>query len=237
LEIVGVANRIGGVGTFTAKQTQVWGGGSTVLTGMETWRQIATDPRDGAPDPNEKVARVLLAQHRDGVDESELTTDLRLRYATEHNLRITSTAENVETMREEARTGQIFLLVLTALTSVLAVFGVFAVIYVSIYGRRGEIGMLKAIGSPGRHLTKVFVGEAMVMTLSATLTGVTAGVALGLVIRISQSFQMEAPTKFAVDPVVVPAMLLFMIISSLVSAVVATHAYRRKRAIEILRTL
>jgi hypothetical protein len=235
--VVAVAKRIGGVGTFTAKQTQVWTGQSTVLTGLETWRALSADPKDGPPDPNAKAVRLLLARQAPGIDEAALTSELRLRYATEHSLRVNSTAEVIETMRKEARTGQLFLLVLTALTSVLAVFGVFAVIYVSIYGRRAEIGMLKAIGSPGSHLTKVFVGEAMVMTLSATLTGVTAGVILAYVLRVSQSFQQELPTVFAFDPVVVPAMLGFMILSSLVSAVVATHTYRRRRAIDILRTV
>ena len=171
------------------------------------------------------------------LDEAALTSDLRLRYATQHSLRVNSTAEVIETVQKEARTGQLFLVVLTALTSVLAVFGVFAVIYVSIYGRRAEIGMLKAIGSPGAHLTKVFVGEALVMTLSATLTGVTAGVILAFVLRYSQSFQQEVPTMLAFDPVVVPLMLGFMILSSLTSAIVATHSYRRRKAIEIMRTV
>jgi hypothetical protein len=77
----------------------------------------------------------------------------------------------------------------------------------------------------------------MVMTLSATLTGVTAGVLLAVALRVSESFQDEVPTVFALDRVVVPAMLVLMILASLVSAVVATHSYRRRRAIEILRTV
>lgn len=237
VRVVGVAKRIGGAGEYSSKQTRVWSGSSTVLTGMETFRRLANDPSLGPPDPNARLLRVLMGTPAPGVDEADLTTDLRLAYATQHSLRIRSTQEVIASVREEARTGQLFLVVLTGLTSVLAVFGVFAVIYVSVYGRRGEIGMLKAIGSPGRHLLKVFVGEAMVMTLSAALTGVTAGVILAYVLRVSQSFQMETPTLFAFDPVVVPAMLLFMLLSSLASAVVATHSFRRRRAIDILRTL
>jgi ABC-type antimicrobial peptide transport system permease subunit len=237
VRIVGVAKRVGGAGEFSAKQTRVWTGGSTGLVGLDTYRQLATDPREGLTDGPERWIRLLLGSPAAGVDEAALTSDLRLRFATEHSLRINSTTEYIKTVQKEARTGQLFLIVLTILTSVLAVFGVFAVIYVSVYGRRGEIGMLKAIGCPGRHLTGVFVGEAMVMTLSATLTGVTAGVILAIVLRISQSFQLEIPTIVAFDPVVVPAMLVVMILSSLISAVVATHTYRRRRAIDILRTL
>ncbi len=237
ITIAAVAKRLGGIGDFGSKQTTVWSGSGGVLMSMDSFRQLVNDPNYGPPDPNAKLARVVFATAAEGVDEKEFTSDLRLRYATEHDLLIFSTAETVDTVAEEARTGQLFLLVLTALTSVLAVFGIFAVIYVSVYDRRGEIGMLKAMGSPGRHILGVFVGEAIVMTLSATLTGVTAGVLLAYALRLSEAFRMEMPTQFAFDTVVVPAMLGLMLLSSLVSAFLATHTYRRMRAIEIMRTV
>jgi hypothetical protein len=237
IEILGVAQRVGGLGTFSAKQTRVMSGDATILVGMDTWRQLTADPRSGPPDPNRPVVQRLMATAAEGVDEQEFTSDLRLAYGTEHGLEVESVEETIRTVVEEARTGQLFLVVLTILTSVLAVFGVFAVIYVAVYGRRGEIGMLKAIGAPGRHLTKVFVGEAMVMTLSATLTGVVAGVLLAYLLRLSDGFQREIPTRFAVDEVVVGAQLTLMLLASLVSAVLATHRYRRMKAIEVFRTL
>lgn len=235
--IVAVAKRLGGIGEFGSKETVMWMGSGGVLLGMESYHQLITDPSTGPPDPNARLASVLLASPAEGVDDKELTSDLRLKYTTEHGVIVNSTAETVETVAEEARTGQLFLLVLTAITSVLAVFGVFAVIYVSVYGRRGEIGMLKAMGSSGRHILGIFVGEAIVMTLSATLTGVTAGVVLGYALRLSEAFRMEMPTVFAFDTVVVPAMLVMMILASLVSAFIATHTYRRMRAVDIMRTI
>jgi len=237
LEIVGVAQRVGGVGTFSAKQTRVQSGEAAILVSLDTWRRLTSDPQAGLPDLNRPVVQRFLAMAAEGVDDQEFTADLRLRYGTEHGLVVESTEETIKTVLEESRTGQIFLIVLTVLTSVLAVFGVFAVIYVAVYGRRGEIGMLKAMGAPGRHLTNVFVGEAMVMTLSATLTGVVAGVLLAYLLRLSDGFQREIPTKFAVDRVVVGAQLLLMLVASFVSAVLATHRYRRMKAIEVFRTL
>lgn len=235
--VAGIAKRVGGVGTFSAKQTEVWSGQSAVLVGLTAFRRLDNDPSRGAPDPTKPLLSRLFAAPSAGINESDLTSDLRLRFATEDGLRITSTQETIDTIREESRTGQLFLIVLTALTSVLAVFGVFAVIYVSIYGRRGEIGMLKAMGATGRHLLRVFVGEAAIMTLSATLTGVTAGVLLAYALRISDAFSREVPTRFAMDPIVVPAMLTLMILASFISATVATHGYRKRPAIEIIRTL
>ncbi len=235
--IIGIAKRVGGVGTFSAKQTEVWSGQSAVLIGLSTYRRLANDPSRGSPDVTLPIMSRLFASPAEGVDEADLTSDLRLRFATEDGLEISSTQESIDTTREESQTGQLFLIVLTALTSVLAVFGVFAVIYVSIYGRRGEIGMLKAMGATGRHLLHVFVGEAAIMTLSATLTGVSAGVLLAYALRMSDAFSREVPTRFAMDPIIVPAMLTLMIVASFISATVATHGYRKRPAVEIIRTL
>ncbi len=236
LTIAAVAKRLGGVGSFTSKQTEVWSGSGTVLTGLDTYRQLVTDPVTGPPDPRQPIVSLLMATTAVGVDESQLTTDLRQLYGTADDLNVNSTAETIESVREESATAQLFLIILTALTSALALFGVFTVVYVSIYGRRLEIGMMKAFGSPGRHLTRVFVGEAMVMTLAATLTGVVAGVVLGYALRVSQSFQQELPVVFAFDPIIIPGMLLLMLFTSFFTAVIATHGYRRRRAIDILRT-
>jgi ABC-type antimicrobial peptide transport system permease subunit len=205
--------------------------------GLDSYRVLTTDPVLGAPDLSQPIVERLLAVPKAGVDEAELAADLRLLYATEHDLGVSSTEETIATVAEEARTGQIFLIVLTILTSVLAVFGVFAVIYVSVYGRRSEIGMLKAVGIPGRQLLSVFVGEAMVMTLSATVTGVIAGVLLAYLLRLSEGFREEVPTLFAIDELIVSSQLLLMLLASLVSAFTATWGFRRQRAIDVLRSI
>ena len=72
------------------------------------------DPTYGAPDLSEGKVYTILARHEPEQDESELTRDLRLRYATEHNLGVSSTQETIDQVREEAKTGQIFLVILTA---------------------------------------------------------------------------------------------------------------------------
>lgn len=237
VRIVAIAKRLGGLGTYSAKQTTIWSGENSILVGMETFRRLVHDPRLGPPDPNARLVQAVLAAPTPGQDELRLSSELRLKYGTEHGLLIDSTAETVRSAQEEARTGQLFLIVLTTLSSVLAIFGVFAVIYVSVYGRRGEIGMLKAVGSSGRYLLAVFVAEAMVMTLSATLTGVTSGVVLAYALRLSEGFRTETPTVLAIDPIVIVIMLVLMILASLVSATLATHSYRRRRAVEILASL
>jgi hypothetical protein len=57
------------------------------------------------------------------------------------------------------------------------------------------------------------------------------------VLRLSDGFSREVPTRFAVDWIVVSAQLGLMLLTSLVSAVAATHRYRRMKAVEVFRTL
>ena len=70
---------------------------------------------------------------------------------------------------------RVFLLILTVISFTTAVFGVFAVIYVTIYARRLEIGMMKAMGMRRRELTGMLIVEAITMTLGAALAGLLPG--------------------------------------------------------------
>jgi putative ABC transport system permease protein len=127
--------------------------------------------------------------------------------------------------------------VLTSISFVLAIFGVFVVTYISVYTRRSEIFMLKAIGDSNRHLFGMFLSEALIMTLSATITGIIAGILLGYIFRYSNAFRSETPTVPAFDTLVVPAMLSLMIIAALLSTLFATWGYLRRKAIAIMRML
>ncbi len=75
------------------------------------------------------------------------------------------------------------------------------------------------------------------MTLSATLTGIVAGVILGYVFRYSNAFRSETPTVPAFDGLVTSAMLTFMILAALLSTLLATWGYLRRKAIEIMRMI
>jgi putative ABC transport system permease protein len=131
----------------------------------------------------------------------------------------------------------VMILILTGISFILAIFGVFVVTYISVYTRRSEIAMLKAMGSSNWHLFGMFLSEALVLTLSATLTGIVAGTILGYVFRYSNSFRTETPTVPAFDTVVTSAMLIMMIVAALFSTMLATWSYLRRKAIEIIRAI
>jgi putative ABC transport system permease protein len=141
----------------------------------------------------------------------------------------------LEQNRRAQVTNQLFLLVLTTIAFTTAVFGVFAVIYVTIYARRIEIGMMKAMGMRRRDLTGMLNVESIAMTLGAALAGITAGATMGYIIFFGERALAQRAADFAVDTTVIPFIVLLIVLASMISASLSARRIVKKRAVEILR--
>jgi len=249
VQIVGVLGRFSGFDGFTSKRTSGEDGRTELFLNHTAFRELTRDPLDGPYDPTFPIVERLmaapnlrpgLAQLPEAAGESaiaQVAADIRKKYGLSERVSVRSTPEDIESAQASAEQLQVVILVLTNISFILAVFGVFVVTYISVYARRSEIFMLKAIGDSNRHLFGMFLSEAIVMTLSATLTGIVAGVILGYVFRFSNSFRSETPTVAAFDSLVTSSMLTMMILAALVSTLLATWGYLRRKAIEIMRMI
>ena len=133
------------------------------------------------------------------------------------------------------RTMRVLMLIMTVLSFITSIFGVFAVVYVAVYVRRLEIGMLKAIGMCRRALVGAFALESVMMTVSASLAGVTAGTVLGYVFYTTDNMMRNMPTQLAFDWLTTGAILIMVILASLISAILAARGVVRGKVTEILR--
>ncbi|GIK36495.1 MAG: hypothetical protein BroJett011_03280 [Chloroflexota bacterium] len=249
VRIIGVLGRFSGFDGFTSKRTQAEDGRTDLFLNHTAFRELTRDPLDGPYDPTYPIVeRLMTAPNlRAGIAElpeeagkaaiKQVATTLRKEYGLAESVSIRSTPEDIESAEASAQQIRVVILVLTTLSFVLAIFGVFVVTYISVYTRRAEIAMLKAIGDSNRHLFGMFLSEALVMTLSATLTGIVAGILLGYIFRYSNSFRSETPTVPAFDEIVTPYMLILMAMAALVSTLFATWGYLRRKAIEIIRMI
>jgi ABC-type antimicrobial peptide transport system permease subunit len=249
VRIVGVLGRFSGFNGFTSKRTEAEDGGTDLFVNEVAFRELTRDPLDGPYDPAYPIFERLMAapDQRTGIAQlpqavrqeaiRQVATNLRQEYGLSENINVRSTPEDIESAEISARQIQVVILVLTTLSFVLAIFGVFVVTYISVYTRRAEIAMLKAIGDSNRHLFGMFLSEALVMTLSATLTGIVAGIILGYIFRYSNAFRSETPTVIAFDQVITPYMLTLMMLAALLSTLFATWGYLRRKAIEIIRMI
>ena len=157
------------------------------------------------------------------------------RFSRDYPLWIQVLEVQLEFAEQNALQQRILLLVLTSISFTTAVFGVFAVIYVTIYARRIEIGMMKAIGMRNFELTGTLIVEAIAMTLSAALAGITAGTAMGLVVYVGETLGSGRPFVFALDGVVGPFIVLMVVLASIIGASFSARRIIKRRAIEILR--
>jgi ABC-type antimicrobial peptide transport system permease subunit len=209
----------------------------TALVSLDTFREIINDPVLGKPDLNAPVLMRFLATLAPGAKPEEVAKALRTEFTLKYKMVVSVAEEDIKFATQSLKQGQVFMIILTAISFVTAIFGVFAVIYVAVNSRRMEIGMMKAVGSSNGHLLLTFMLEAVVMSVSAVLTGITAGAILGYFLEYSNALMSESTVTFAVDTLVAPTTVAMVVIASIISAALASRAVLRRKAVQILREI
>ncbi len=208
---------------------------STALISLEAFHRISTEPALALPPDDEPVLNRILATTRADADVHEVSATILNQFSFEN--RIWTRLADIQL--EEARIAQVqiqvFLLVLTMLSFTTAVFGVFAVIYVTIYARRLEIGMMKAVGTRNWELTGMLSIESIAMTLSAALAGILAGASMGYLLALQNNVSAQRPMLFAFDNTVMPFVVVMVVLASLVGTIFSARRIVKRKAVEILR--
>jgi ABC-type antimicrobial peptide transport system permease subunit len=236
LQIVGVGARLPGFGNeITRNRNSAQGGDTGILVNLETYRALRHNPADGDLDPNEPLMTQALMRFDPAMNEAEVISALRDGIGEAQNISFELTTESISTSREIYNQQRIFTLLLTGVSMVTAVFGVLAVMYTAVLGRRVEIGMLKAIGSPARTLRGIFIGEAIITTLAAAIAGIIAGTLLGYAFEMSQRFAQEQTMLLGFDFTTATVIVVMVCLAAVFSAALATQPVIRQKAIKILR--
>jgi len=232
--VVGIARRIPGIrdigrSRIAAREY------STVLVSMPHFRRLITELDGAKPDPDDALLQTVLATLRPGAVADDVGNEINERYAKENAF----WTQLLEWELGESKGDTMFfvgmLLALTAISFTTAVFSVFAVIYVTIYARRIEIGMMKSMGMLRRELTGMLVVEAIAMTLGSALAGIAAGASMGYLNFYINGALEQLPTRFAIDPIVMPAIIVMVVLASMLAAASSARRIVSKRAVEILR--
>jgi len=244
MRIVGLIERMPGFEGFSRNEQYVRWGRSSGFVSLDTYIRLTHDPTvedvcaSGVCLPAEReqpiIARIL-ATTIENADEAEVVADLRELFADREDVWVRSTAESIRTTEQSMRTMRVLMLIMTVLSFITSIFGVFAVVYVAVYVRRLEIGMLKAIGMRRRDLVGAFALEAVMMTVSASLAGVTAGTVLGYVFYVSNNMMRNTPTQLTFDWITTAAIMVMVILASVISASLAARGVVRDKVTRILR--
>ncbi|MBK8988112.1 MAG: ABC transporter permease [Chloroflexi bacterium] len=232
--IVGIARRIPGFDAIGRSRLDAMNG-SAVLMSLDGFRSLITKLDAPLPPPDDPIFTQVLATLMPDADVDATATEMGERYGLDYGFWTRFLEIQLKMNAQAQATQRIFLLVLTVISFTTAVFGVFAVIYVTIYARRVEIGMLKAVGMLRRELTGMLVVEAITMTLGAALAGIAAGASMGYVSFYGQRALQQLPTTFAVDTTVMPFIVIMVVLASVLGAAFSARRIVKKQAVDILR--
>jgi putative ABC transport system permease protein len=233
LTVVGIAQRLPGLAGVGRIRSQAMNGG-TALISLDGYRRVTTNPRQALPGADDPILVRVLATLADGADPSAVDRALS-EALDDRDLWARLADVQLRRARENRVQEQVMLLVLTLLSFVTAVFGVFAVIYVTIYARRREIGMMKAVGARNWELNGILGVESIVMTLSAALAGVLAGSTTGYLFSFALNVAEQRPQQFALDTTVMLFVVLMGTLASILGTVLSARRIVKRRAVEILR--
>jgi ABC-type lipoprotein release transport system permease subunit len=232
--IIAIASRIPGIQDIGRSRISAQSN-SSVLFSLDGFRRLITPLDQPLPSSDKPLlTRVMFTLTDDSVAR-EMDVEFAQRFSRDRALWARFLELILEADQRTRAASQIFLLVLTTIAFTTAVFGVFAVIYVTVYARRIEIGMMKAMGMRRRELTGMLNVESIAMTLGAALAGITAGAAMGYIIFYGERALAQRPVNFAVDTTVIPFIVLMIVLASMISATLSARRIVRKRAVEILR--
>jgi putative ABC transport system permease protein len=243
MRVVGLIERLPGFG-FSRNESDIRYGSAEGLVSLDTYlrlsndttvQEICTSGVCSTAERDKPVIGMIMATTVAGADEAQVVADLRKLLADRGNIWVQSTAEDIRTTEQSMRTGRIVMLAMAVLSFVTSIFGVFAVVYVAVYMRRLEIGMLKAIGMRRRELVGTFALESVIMTVSSSLAGVTAGTVLGYVFYISNNLMRNTPTQLTFDWMTAVAILVMVVLASVASASLAARGIVRSKVTRILR--
>ncbi len=154
---------------------------------------------------------------------------------------VLSQAKLWEAQVQYASSGQDLTTVIYALFDTIAIIvalvgllGLSNTLAAEVLERRKEIGILRSLGATGRHIGLIFWIEGLVLALIAWIPGFLLAIP-GSYALISVVNADIAPIQFALNPVVIPLTLLFIIVVSFLASFAPALRASRVRIGEILR--
>lgn len=232
--VIGIARRLPGFDTIGRSRTQAQLG-SDILMSLNGFRELIAELNTPLPAPDAPILEQVLATHSTDMPAREIQQEILDHFEQDRTFWPQFVEINLEFNERNQASQRIFLLVMTVISFTTAVFGVFAVIYVTIYARRIEIGMMKAMGMRRRELTGMLIVESITMTLGAALAGIAAGASMGYISGYGERILQGLPLIFAMDTTVMPFIVVMVVLASMLGAGFSARRIVKKQAVEILR--
>ena len=222
-----ICSTMPGLENFRARVARAAGAG--ILMSLENFNRMTRSA------PAEAFQSLYFVRAGDAGAQKEAARRLREEFDVRYRFGVQCTAEQKEEARLLYWATQILFGLLLGVAVIIAVFALIASMATTVMERRREIGVLKALGLRRRQLFRLFLGEAVILTLSAGIAGGVVGFTLAWLFALQASLLMELAVAFTMPYVTFLATLAISIFAGALAAHLPTRRLLRNSAAEILR--
>ncbi len=225
--VAAIASAFPGLQNFRARVASAVGAG-VLLPGAEFERQTRVAPRS-------VLQALFFLKTSENPGPKQVAREIRDRFDVRYQFSVQSTAEAKGHARAVYWITQVLFALLLIIAVVVAVFALIASMASSVLERRREVGVLKALGLRRGGLFRLFLLEALVLTVSAGIAGGLVGFSLAWLFVYQATVLMEIAAAFAPPYIPFAATLVISILAGLLASYVPTRSLLRQTAAEILR--
>lgn len=204
--------------------------GSGMLMPMSSFQRLSGDAPAEA-----RMVRYFLKVAGDEAAQRAAASEIRDRFDLRFRFGVRSAAERKREAQVVYWTTQVFFGLLLAVAVVISVFALIASMATAVIERRWEMGMLRALGLRRSQLFRMFLGEALGLTLSAGVAGGGIGFVLAWLFVLEAGSLAEIPVVFTMPYVTFLATFAISVAAGAVAAHLPTRRLLQKPAAEILR--
>lgn len=227
--IAGIRRTLPGFDTFRSRVAHAVGSG-LLIPSAEFERLTRTAPA-------EAFQALYFVQTPADLNEPKQTArKIREQLDVRHRAAVKSTAEQKQDAQAVYWVTQILFAFLLVAAVVIAAFALIASMTATVMERTREVGVLKALGMRRGELLRLFLGEAVILTLSAGMAGGFIGFVLAWLFVVQATVLMEVPVAFTMPYFTLLATVLVSLLAGSIAAYLPTRSLLRRTAAEILRT-
>jgi len=126
------------------------------------------------------------------------------------------------------------LVALLALSEIIAVLGIINTLFLSVYERTRELGLLRSVGMSRGQVRTMIRGESVIIAVMGGVLGILVGVFAGW--AFTRALERQGITEFAVPLWQLAAFLVLSVVAGLVAALLPAWRAGRLDVLEAIAT-
>lgn len=190
--------------------------------------RVANGPMPFTSTPKERLL-VRVVENTTAIEREQIINSIRNYVSDDTNVFIVDTGVLLDSTDTALTILNVFFLVVSLLAIVLCFFVCWLSFTANVRENSWQFGVLRALGLTARQVVKMYIYEALAITISGSLLGTAVGILVALTLTLEFNLFLELPFYFDF-----PYTLYFIVLGvALVVAVVASalpaYNYQRKK--------